>query len=240
VEKIVCVHVLPILFMIGQIMFQGMSEHILVETSNYFAGVGCVNEQTEETDGLRLILLTLYHSDQGKKPNDESSIQSILDEYSVGTERTKSRILNQLKVYNHHVEHGPLRNVNFKSIIKNAKDERLVNYNIQNESQESNGCLLNVPEQDLPDPQYNQIMRTIIALKIIVGNKSSADCFDDVIGFRVLQGRSEYLYDCHRRLNLNFEKRKIKAAFLLANEKYRSKVGRKKSLYNRLTVSVKQ
>jgi hypothetical protein len=35
-EKIVCVHILPVIFQIGQLMWRGLSEHMLVEFSNYY------------------------------------------------------------------------------------------------------------------------------------------------------------------------------------------------------------
>jgi SWIM zinc finger len=46
-EKIVCVHILPVLFQIGQLMFQGMSEQILIESSNLFSGSGLMIHDEE-------------------------------------------------------------------------------------------------------------------------------------------------------------------------------------------------
>jgi predicted transcriptional regulator len=37
-EKIVCVHILPVMFQIGQIMWKGLSKHLLVEISNFCLG----------------------------------------------------------------------------------------------------------------------------------------------------------------------------------------------------------
>jgi hypothetical protein len=48
IEKVLCVHILPVLFQIGQLMFMGMSEHILVESSNYFCATYTHEEETNE------------------------------------------------------------------------------------------------------------------------------------------------------------------------------------------------
>jgi hypothetical protein len=37
-KKIVCVHILPVIFQIGQLMWRGLSEHMLVEFANFFQG----------------------------------------------------------------------------------------------------------------------------------------------------------------------------------------------------------
>jgi hypothetical protein len=117
IEKVVCVHILPVLFQIGQLMFMGMSEHILVESSNAFAGNYC-NDNEESKQELLMSHTILCQSDYGSLPDKDSTVISILHEYSVGTERTKSKILSVLKVTAAHVEHGPLRDINFKSVLK--------------------------------------------------------------------------------------------------------------------------
>jgi SWIM zinc finger len=37
-EKIVCVHILPVIFQIGQIMWKGLSEHLLLGFSKFYLG----------------------------------------------------------------------------------------------------------------------------------------------------------------------------------------------------------
>jgi hypothetical protein len=75
-------------------------------------------------------------------------------------------------------------------------------------------------------PSYSQIMRTVLAMIHYHGgtckNKSSIDCFTDLIGCKVLEGRSNYLYDL-KNLNINHEKRKWKNAIMLANALERKK-----------------
>jgi hypothetical protein len=168
----------------------GMSKHILVESSNYFCGT--YNNEEETNEELLLSLLILYQSDQGTLPDKDSTILTILHQYSVGTERTKSRILTSLRVTAGHVEHGPLRNINSNSALKTAKDQRMIGIQ-QSVSQNDNETeTTNQIITQQIDPSYSKIMRTIIAMISILGKNTSLSCFNDLIGYKVLEGRSDF------------------------------------------------
>jgi hypothetical protein len=91
-EQIVCVHILPVLFQLTQVLYFGMSQHIQIEASNFFNG-NTEALTSEEESGFIHALKLLLRADIGYIPLDDScnNIQDILHRYSVGTERAKSR-----------------------------------------------------------------------------------------------------------------------------------------------------
>jgi hypothetical protein len=91
IERVLCVHVLPILFQVCQLMHMALSEHILIELSNFFTDTRNMIEVNEDT--LLETLTTLVRSDTGIQPEDTLTIEQILCDYSVGTQRSKSRML---------------------------------------------------------------------------------------------------------------------------------------------------
>jgi hypothetical protein len=90
-ERVMCVHILPILFQFCQLLHMALSEHILIEMTSFFTDTRNMNNVEQEQ--LLEMIKVIEKSDQGVYPNDDSTIDTLLHQYSVGTQRSKSRLL---------------------------------------------------------------------------------------------------------------------------------------------------
>jgi hypothetical protein len=73
--RIVCVHILPILFQIGQLLHYCMSEHILVELTNFYThDIHLINNDV----ALVKAIYILIRSEQGHEPDTNIPIEQLL------------------------------------------------------------------------------------------------------------------------------------------------------------------
>jgi hypothetical protein len=98
----------------------------------------------------------------------------------VGTERTKSRILLSPPIVNN-VEYGLLRDLNFKSTVKKAQEQRVSNVTMQDNQDPSE-----IMNTMINTAKYIHICKTF---NTIISSRCS-DCIHEMIGFKILEHRS--------------------------------------------------
>jgi hypothetical protein len=184
IERVLCVHVLPILFQVCQLMHMALSEHILIELSNFFTDTR--NMIDLDKQNLLEIIRTLVRSDSGIQPDDITTIESLLGDYSVGTQRTKSRMLRgplSHIVVPTVIKHCPLRRLVLDSALMKARKQQHQNVRVQNQQ--------NIDDEQeiipITTETYDNICNTIaLFVRHLKGTSFSKDCFEDLIGFRLL------------------------------------------------------
>jgi hypothetical protein len=181
VERVLCVHILPVLTQICQAIFCGMGEHILVETANFFANI---QTNTFENNDLLSALRTLVRSDKGMEPPDgPDNIRSLLYPYSVGTERSKSDRLfsSSTRPTKNEPEYVPFRYINRKSAFQKAKEQQQQRNIVENN--------VNVRIQDPPTLPFHMLhhLRNGVSSQ----KKSKYNFFQTLMGFQLLFHRAK-------------------------------------------------
>ena len=120
-EKIVCVHILPVLLQVTHFLFKYMAESILIELANAWKNINETTIDLTKLRGMKKAIEALIIADDVrnmKTNNNRTTISELLHPYDVGTERAKLR-LTRTDISN---KLGPLRYVNFSSAIQRAKE----------------------------------------------------------------------------------------------------------------------
>jgi hypothetical protein len=196
-------------------------------------------------------LRTLVRSDKGCEPDKPDSLDTILEPYTVGTERSKLNRYRSKKASSKVAEYRPLRELVRKSAVQRAKDQqqqidiRNDETNNSNEQQTGDTNLLTIPDNVTYNDKetYQNICMTICAMVICHNKKSKFEFFETLIGYKILFDRAEV--DISQPLSqqpvmqqniINQKKRQWKNALLLANSFDRiNMAGRKKQLPNQIT-----
>jgi hypothetical protein len=121
-QKIVCVHILPVIYEITLLLFDGLADNIVCEISHAWKNISSNNAtiNEEERKKIKSNLITIITASQLNVPDDSDhlSIEELLDNFNVGTERRK---LAPQPPPNMSVL-APLRQLDVRSVNKRAHD----------------------------------------------------------------------------------------------------------------------
>jgi hypothetical protein len=184
IEKIVCTHIFPILFQIGQLMHHCLSEHILIELTNFFSGNRMIELKNDE-EMIRSIHI-LIRSEQGYEPDKTQPIEELLLKYQVGTEKNKTKLLSlQPKDYSSNVnEYCRLEDLDRKSAYRKAYEVQTKTVSDNKENDEEDDV------EPMTQETYTNICTTISAVMGIQHNSSNYECLQDLVGFKLCNHRA--------------------------------------------------
>jgi predicted DNA-binding protein YlxM (UPF0122 family) len=89
-EQVVCVHILPVLFQLGQLMWRGMSEHMLVEISNIISNANATTNYLADQQFCNSLRI-LIRSDTGIDYDMNNNINDLVKIHALSTEQNKFR-----------------------------------------------------------------------------------------------------------------------------------------------------
>lgn len=229
-EKVICVHILPLILQLSLLLFDGLAELVLIEfaNENHPLVENIIGEEKSNLLKEVIIILKRANSEVDKGNLFKSlSIDELLTVYKVGTETFKrgpAPPTNKDKL-------GPLRNVKLISPLMKAKEliDNKKQSNIQTNI--SDNSITNV----LPDDdEINNHVPYKILLHLIIfiqnhfkKNIGKSSCFEDCIGYRLLSVRAEKDNININVRNINTIKRKMLVAFSNACEEFRSNNNKK-------------
>jgi hypothetical protein len=91
--RIICVHVLPVIYQITLLLFDGLADHILVEYANRWRTIHEKKFIFKHELEIKIIVLLLKSACQQYDSNDEDlDLDELLDNYLVGTSREKQQL----------------------------------------------------------------------------------------------------------------------------------------------------
>jgi hypothetical protein len=136
-HRIICVHVLPVIYQITLLLFDGMAEHVIVELSNHWRSITGTAREVSENDlaEIKNNILTIISASHLNLPeyNDNTTIEELLHSFNVGTEKAKRVIVPPRNP----TILGPLRLQDFSSIYKRA--ENIINgVNVRYDNENNN------------------------------------------------------------------------------------------------------
>ena len=178
---------MPVLFQITNFLFKYMAESILMELASYW------DENEVKKNNLNLTMVqrfrssikTLVIADDIRKYRPlHNSITELLQPYNVGTEKSKQT--TPRPEFNSIL--GPLKDVDFSSIIKKGKRIQV---------KETNNVVSEELQNETPLPfekrTYKYICESIIVMIwTLRQQRSCIQVLNDHIGFQLLQHRSGY------------------------------------------------
>ena len=217
-ERVLCVHVLPVLFLISQEMFKHLLEHILYEWADYVSQQDNRGNFTE-TEVLQLgnCLRTLIPLEKNYMIDNTKSTFELLYDFSVQTEKRKETRLPKNPIL---CVHRPLCDLDFSSTLRQAMR------NISNNSNEEQGLLENLSDisnvQSNCTTYQNIVILCASFLKAIKSQHNGAH-MKTLIGFNILQHRSEMSYNKIDDVPVdNHIHKEVKKLCEIANSKTRS------------------
>ena len=211
-EKVVCVHILPVLMQMSQLMFKAMAEHMLVEFTNYYKRGTTILTQ-EQKQNLLSTLRILYLADRGSLHDCPDSINEITSLYDVGTEKIK---FNQMQTEpDFATVLGPLRSLDLSSAISKAK--KTINNNALETNGNENIQSTNIENiQPIERINYHKICECIDALIFVLRRQSNSEAFEHLIGFKLAEHRTQIKFFGTPRPN-EYVKKRWRQVLELAN-----------------------
>jgi hypothetical protein len=95
-ERVICIHILPTMYQIALLLFEGLGEHLLIELAAYVGRLNETDVTQEHNDALQKITTSLLFAVTQTVPNihtEESGLvplKIMLNQFSVGTEISKT------------------------------------------------------------------------------------------------------------------------------------------------------
>jgi hypothetical protein len=221
-EKVVCVHIPPIIYQMSLLLFDGLADNIIVELSHHWRNLSEKLHLLENKEiylqEVKKSILTIISAGQQNLPEDDNlTIEQLLHNFSVGTERARLVVhpppsLDSMR---------PMRDLDMRSIHKRAKD-RIERRSTENVSMLVQNNIIDVTEtHESPPPAYRTICKYINALKTIFPDSDST-VFDSCIGYRIIEARSSPI-KIKRAGNTTRHRKDLQMLLILANREYRSK-----------------
>jgi hypothetical protein len=227
--KVLCVHILPLLYQITHFLFDGLADSILVEYANRWKSIQdyeFIKSQHDEIKNNVMLLKTAsqqYHINE-----DEQEIHEILENFLVGTSKPKNhRSTTDFSLL------GPLRHQDFSSTRKLARQKLRINQTTNDVSE--NEVLENISDEEMIQRNTQQKQRTpatfdtyVNICKTIAAFRKCCPTHHDVddnfltelTGFRLLELRASP-YSVKRPGNIYQTKRKVNRLVEIANHKIR-------------------
>ncbi len=119
-ERVVCVHILPVLYSVTQLLFDGLAGHFLGQFRSVFNEEDEKKLSREEIDNLKLIISNLKNATNNYTLDTDSikkkKIVELLDDFTVGTEKPKYRPGLPKNI----ASLGPIRNIKVQSTVAKA------------------------------------------------------------------------------------------------------------------------
>ena len=238
--RVMCVHILPVLYQITMLMYDGLAENILIEVSHHWTRR--LNNTTDDSDKennvsmseeelkRNLLLIRSACEITGDEENNQT-IQDMLEKFNVGTEKGKKITLppRDPKLL------GPLRKQNLESSRIKAKRRITVPAAVTvvaqietNNSNNNNGEIH--PEQQQspalvqhPLPETYRNIVQCIHVFINFCRSSDPSFLKDTIGYKLLEQRSApYCYE--QPGDVTLMKQKIRKLLNIANQNEASSV----------------
>jgi hypothetical protein len=88
-QKIICVHVLPVLYQMTLLLFNGLAEHVLVEVANAYKNFSGSLTNKQMSDMKKYILIMKQAAQRIDKTDDLQTLEQILTPFNGGTEKSK-------------------------------------------------------------------------------------------------------------------------------------------------------
>jgi hypothetical protein len=146
-----CVHVLPLIYKLAELLFEGLAEHILINLTSIINQITNDNEllSSEDKNKLKSNVCTLIEAttnDIERHKSSDSTLLELVESFQVGTEKPKfqARVLDVNKL-------GTLRNLDFSSTIKVASNNK------NNETQQKR-VAVEVNDNNIDEWNRNQIV----------------------------------------------------------------------------------
>jgi hypothetical protein len=118
-EKIICVHVLPVIYQISLLCYDGLADNIVVEIAHHWRRLAPQIENNETRTIIKKYLLVILSACQQNIPEDDNvTIEELLETFSVGTEKRRQIIRPPVSLDTL----CPLRDLDMRSIQKRASD----------------------------------------------------------------------------------------------------------------------
>ena len=223
-EKILCVHVLPILLQLSLLIFDGLGEHVLIELATDFNKSIEDGLSTDNYNKLRQSILLLRRANCDvdiKDLNNTTTILDLLKLYSVGTENSKKGPGPPVDIS----KLGPIRDVVFTSPAIKAENVMKGNSfknKITNKKEDYQVIDTYIP--------YKIIQNLIEFIKLQYKN-SKTNTVEDCIGFKLIQLRAENDIEINNKKQ-NVLKKQILDALNDASKEYRIKKNTSKAKNN--------
>ena len=174
-------------------------------------------------NNLLTSIKALFKADQGSTIKIPNMLEDILLLYDVGTEKAKFRqLLNPLQ---HTTILGPLRFLDLSSATSKAR-KITNNNNVRSERENETKLEDEEVQSTMNKTTYRIILESIIPILHILIRKSNTLFLDRLIGFQLLESRSERFYFGTPRPN-KYLRKKWKQIILLANKTERKKIKKK-------------
>jgi hypothetical protein len=88
-ERVMCVHILPVLYQITLLLFEGLAEHAIIEIANAYKTFANTLSKEQISEITKYILTLKRAAHQYKTTDDLLSIEELLNDFNVGTEKRK-------------------------------------------------------------------------------------------------------------------------------------------------------
>lgn len=89
-QRVVCVHILPIIYKITLLMYRGLAEHMLVEFRVHFQSRDLLTYDNSQLCILKQAILILKKATiKYSLDDDTKNFGSLLESFAVGTDRSK-------------------------------------------------------------------------------------------------------------------------------------------------------
>jgi hypothetical protein len=190
VEKVMCIHMLPVLYQVSLLVFDGLGEHILIELASYVSSMSSSDMTDDNAARLQNVIKDLILAVKKSLPvlaENQScwyTIKGLLSCYNVGTNQMKQAP----KSPNDRSLLKPLRQLDRRSSLQSAKQHILM-IHVQNDDEPipfTQPDLL--PRMSLTD--YTNI--TLVCWEVCrqLRNKSDHRFLNNLVGFQVVALRS--------------------------------------------------
>lgn len=226
-QRVVCVHILPIIYKITLLLYRGLSDHMLVEFREYYNSCEILTLDIRQLFILQEAILILKKSTiKYSLDDDNKDIGSLLSSFTVGTELSK-----RIRLTGNPTTMIPFNSMDHRSLRKKIKDRLIV---VDHEEQER------VDQQVIDEFQLEEEIeefdemtkRTYISIMKLTSAffftiKQHDPSFDDDfmnenIGYRVMGSRGEVSFEMIKSPGPEVKKQ-IKELIKLANASERSR-----------------
>jgi DDE superfamily endonuclease len=184
----VCVHILPMIYKLTQTLFEGLSEHLLLNFVPIFSNLKSNLQLNSEQNQLLCEDLKLLHSSATTQRGFDENIDVLLDVYRVGTDKKKFDIAPPNPTLL-----GPLRKLSLKSSTSHASNI-LNNENINEErwTDKNDNDIHYWLDDRITKDTYIQIYKVIQVFnhKLQQPKRSTdTEIINDILGHQILKRR---------------------------------------------------
>jgi hypothetical protein len=209
-DKVVCVHILPIVYKVTQLLYEDLAEHILDELAANYTSLK-EDWPTETITSLKdsaIILMEAAGESVDQREATTSQLEALLEKFVTGTEKTKTWGKARVSPPS---EQGPITKLPLSSSVQEAKELKVKNKKRrrQNEDEtDSDNCEARKSHPAFGIANETEATPNYLRTKLMMTAAGASDVKDSKIGWKLLEKRANVemqSFTCDELLSIRSE-----------------------------------